>query len=121
MEMRNKNYQIARPILEKARLKIPKSPEILRLAVRLEMEADNKKGAIFILSKALKELPLDGELWSYRIELEPKASRKKIINDALKQCDKDPYVYLSGAKLFWKERKFEKVKRWLDLSIKKDP
>lgn len=63
---------------------------------------------------------MDGELWSYRIELEPKVSRKKIINDALKACDKDPYVYLSGAKLFWKERKFEKVKRWLDLSIKKD-
>lgn len=66
-------------------------------------------------------MPDDGELWSLKIELEPKATRKKILNEALKKCENDPYVYISVAKLFWKERKFEKVRRWLDFSIKKDP
>jgi len=42
MEMRVGNYQGARPLLEKARLKIPKNPLLLRLAVRLEMECNNK-------------------------------------------------------------------------------
>lgn len=51
------NFSGARPLLEKARLKIQKSPELLRLAVRLEVECNNKKGASFILSRALKEVP----------------------------------------------------------------
>jgi pre-mRNA-processing factor 6 len=56
-------------------------------------------------------------LWSYAIELEPKATRKKKIVDALNQCQDDAYVNLAVAKLFWKERKYEKVKRWLEKAV----
>ena len=51
------------------------------------------------------------------IELEPKARRKNKMVDAIKSCPEDPYVHLSGAKIFWKERKTEKARKWLEKAI----
>ena len=85
--------------------------------MRLEQKAANKKGAIYNLSKGLKECATDGELWSIAIEMEPKATRKKKIVDALDKCQDDPFVNLSVAKLFWKERKYEKAKKWIEKAV----
>lgn len=62
-----------------------------------------------MLSKGLQECPRNGELWSLAIELEPKNTRKKKSADAVNACVDDPYVYLSTAKIFWKEQKLEKA------------
>jgi pre-mRNA-processing factor 6 len=76
---------------------------------------------MYVLSRGLKECPNDGGLWALAIELEPKATRKKRIVDALKQCPDDPYVNLSVAKLFWKERKIEKTRKWIEKTLLLNP
>jgi len=40
-------------LIEKARSRIPKSPELWVISIKLEMDSGQKKGAIFMLSKAL--------------------------------------------------------------------
>ena len=74
-----------------------------------------------MLAKALQENPTSGELWSIAIELESKSTRKAKIVDALKQCDNDPLVIVSVAKLFWKDKKYEKAKKWFERGIALDP
>ncbi len=56
-------------------------------------------------------------LWSLAIDLEPKANRKKKIKDALNYCENDPYVHASVAKIFWSEKKNEKVRKWLEKAL----
>lgn len=74
-----------------------------------------------MLARALKECPEYNQLWSYAIELEPKATRKKKILEALDKCRQDPYVNISVAKLFWKERKMEKARKWIEKSTFERP
>ncbi len=87
------------------------------LSVYLEYECNNIKGCLFNLSKALKECQTDGILWSLAIDLEPKANRKKKIKDALNYCENDPYVHASVAKIFWSEKKHDKVRKWLEKAL----
>ena len=42
------------------------------------------------------------------------------IADAMKACSKDANVSLAGAKVFWKENKREKAKKWLEKAIELD-
>ena len=83
-------------------------------AIKLEMDAGQKKGAVFMLSKALQECPRNGELWSLAIELEPVTTRKKKSGEAVEICVDDPQVYLSTSKIFWKEQKpvAAQLSRW---------
>lgn len=53
-----------------------------------------------------------GELWSLAVENEPKRTRKAKIVDAMKKGENNPYVVLSIAKIFWKEKKIEKARKW---------
>jgi len=79
----------------------------------LELEDQNKKGALFMLARGLKECPLCGELWALAIELEPKSTRTKKIMDALNACEEDASISLAAAKFFWKERKLDKALKWI--------
>ncbi|EGR31141.1 pre-mRNA splicing factor, putative [Ichthyophthirius multifiliis] len=121
LEMNHRFFPRARPILEKSRVKLPKCPELWCIAVELETQAENKKGARYMLARGLKECPDYSQLWSYAIELEPKATRKKKIVEALDKCRQDPYVNISVAKLFWKERKMEKARKWIQKSLLERP
>lgn len=51
------------------------------------------------------------------LRLNQKPREKKKIVDALNACQDDPYVNLSVAKLFWKERKNEKARKWIEKAI----
>jgi pre-mRNA-processing factor 6 len=64
---------------------------------------------------------LNGELWSLAIELEPKNTRKKKSADAVTLCVDNPHVYLSTAKIFLKEGKIEKARRWLEKALILEP
>ncbi|EAR98979.1 Pre-mRNA splicing factor, putative (macronuclear) [Tetrahymena thermophila SB210] len=121
LEINHKYFARARPVLEKFRVKLPKNPELWCTAVQLEIEAENKKGARYMLARALKECPDYTQLWSYAIELEPKATRKKKTSEALEKCRQDPYVNVSVAKLFWKERKMDKARKWIEKSTFERP
>ena len=117
LEAKTGNIAKARSILEKARLKNPGTSELWYTAVKLEEMADNPKGAKFTLSKGLQESPKTGELWALAIEMEPRASRTAKSVEAMKNCDNDPYVILAVAKLFWKEKKYEKTEKWLERCV----
>lgn len=66
-------------------------------------------------------MPNSGELWSLAVENEPKRTRKAKIVDAMKKGENNPYVVLSIAKIFWKEKKIEKARKWLERSLALDP
>ena len=52
-----------------------------------------------------------------QIELEPAATRKPQVNNALKANDKDSDLFLAIAKVFWVERKPEKIRKWIKNAI----
>jgi len=111
------NFAKARSIWEKARIKNPNSSELWYYAVKLEERDGNPKGAKYMLSKGLQECPKNGELWALAIEIEPRHLRTAKSVEAMKNCDNDPYVILAVAKLFWKEKKFDKTEKWLERCV----
>ena len=117
LEAKTGNIAKSRSILEKARLRNLGTSDLWYSAVKLEELADNPKGAKFTLSKGLQESPKNGELWALAIEMEPKSSRTAKSVEAMKICDNDPYVILAIAKLFWKEKKFDKTEKWLERCV----
>ena len=112
-----KNFPRARSILENAKVRIKKNVDLWITCINLERKAENLEGALYFIAKGLQELPDSGELWALAIELEPKATRKTKIVAALKNCENDPLVLTSVGKLFWKEKKLEKAKRWVERAI----
>ena len=50
------------------------------------------------------------------VENEKKRTRKAKIVDAMKKGENDPYIVLSIAKIFWKEKKLDKALKWYNLN-----
>ena len=46
------------------------------------------------------------------VQFEQKRTRKAKIVDAMKKGENNPYIVLSIAKIFWKERKFDNARKW---------
>ena len=113
MEINLGNYTKARTLLQKGRIKLPKNDILWYETICLEVRADNLKVATNLCSKALQQCPKSGKLWSLAIELEPVQNRKAKAVQAIKELDQDPHVCISLAKLFWKEKKYDKTQRWL--------
>ena len=113
MEQSLENYSKARTILQKGRIKLPKNDLIWIESIYLEIRAENIKVATHLCSKALQAWPESGRLWSLAIELEPIKQRKSKALQAIKAWEQDPYVAISLAKQFWKEKKYDKTQRWL--------
>lgn len=111
------NFAKARSVWEKARIRNPNNTDLWYSAVKLEERDNNIKGAKYMLSKGLQECPKSGELWALAIEMEPRHLRTAKSVEALKNCDNDPFVILAVAKLFWKEKKFEKTEKWLERCV----
>jgi len=121
LEEKLKNCPKARSIWEKARLNNPGNSDLWYTAIRLEEHDNNPAGSKYMLSRGLQECSKSGELWALSIEMEPKQLRNAKSVEALKHCDNDPYVILAVAKLFWKDRKYEKARKWLDRAIQINP
>jgi pre-mRNA-processing factor 6 len=45
--------------------------------------------------------------------LEPTVSRKTKASDALKKIEDSPWIFLEISKVFWKEKKYEKTRKFL--------
>ncbi|KAG5462649.1 MAG: hypothetical protein BJ554DRAFT_4234, partial [Olpidium bornovanus] len=113
----------ARAILERGRLLNPKVPEMWVEAIRNKKK--RKKGmltarAVFTHT-ALQECPNSGLVWSEAILLEQRNQRRSKSVDALKKCDNDPHVFITVARLFWQERKYEKARGWFQKAVKLNP
>lgn len=116
-----KKFARARSILENAKVRIKKNIDLWVTCINLERKADNIEGALYFTAKGLQEVPESGELWALAIELEPKATRKTKIVAALKNCDNDPLVLTAVGKLFWKEKKLDKARRWVERALALSP
>jgi len=136
----------ARLILESARRKHPTCPEIWLESVRLERRAaviaattaansslnnldsdsapllpTSYKAADLLLAKALQACPNSGILLAEDIDSAQKGQQKSKSLDALKKADNDPHVVLSVARLFWRDRKYEKAQKWFDRAVLLSP
>lgn len=137
LEEKANKWTRARAILEKARQKLPKVDVLWEESVWLEeriaksqrpLSTDNQllskttsKSALSVLAKALQECPDSGRLWAVAIELEPAKQRRARSVDALTRCDRDPYVMVAVARLFWGENKIEKARSWFQRAVALDP
>eukprot|EP00871_Galdieria_phlegrea_P002713 jgi/Galph1/3442/GphlegSOOS_G2112.1 len=129
----------ARAVLERARQKLPKNESLWEESIWLEervhrrqLGQDMEKGLVnsrmntskstmTTLSKALQECPDSGRLWALAIELESSKQRRARSVDALTRCDRDAYVMISVARLFWGERKIEKARSWFRRAVSVEP
>eukprot|EP00941_MAST-03F_sp_MAST-3F-sp1_P000393 g393.t1 len=136
LEKRTSNIIRARSILERARIKLPKNPEIWMEAIRLELSGDSeetknpsallvcKERALKLLSRALQQCPKSGQLWAANIALTNKKQQKTRSADALRNCgSSDPFVVLAVAQLFWCQNptKVEKARKWFNRAVALGP
>ena len=111
----------ARSILELARLKNGKTPDLWLAAVRLERRHGNRKLAENLSAKALQECPESGELWADEIFAAPRPARKGKSLEALKRCDNNAHVIVAVSKLFVAEQKRVKARKWFTRACALDP
>ncbi|KAL9188631.1 hypothetical protein ACHAXT_007009 [Thalassiosira profunda] len=110
----------SRSLLELARLKNAKNPELWLEAIRLERRAGNEKLAVSLMARALQECPSSGLLLAENISTSPRAEQKAKSADAIKRRPDDPYVIAAVAGLFASERKHEKARKWYERAVKLD-
>ncbi|KAI8902047.1 PRP1 splicing factor, N-terminal-domain-containing protein [Globomyces pollinis-pini] len=111
----------ARVVLERARILNPKCAELWTEAILVEKRAGNTSMAKALLAKGLQECPKSGSLWCEAILMEIRPQRRARSSDALKNCENDPEVVTTIARLFWSERKFDKARNWFTRAIKTNP
>ena len=121
LEERMKGVSKARGMIELARLKMPKNDLIWLEAVRLERRNGNMKLVENLMARALQECPNSGVLWAEEIMHCPHAQQRSKSVDALKKCDNDPHVIVALARLFEKDRKYAKARKWFDRAVTLNP
>jgi len=110
----------ARSLLELARLKNAKNPELWLEAIRLERRAGNEKLAVSLMARALQECPSSGLLLAENISTSPRVEQKSKSADAIKRRPDDPRVISAVAGLFASERKHDKARKWFERAVKLD-
>ena len=110
----------ARSLLELARLKNAKNPELWLEAIRLERRAGNEKLAVSLMARALQEVPSSGLLLAENISTSPRVEQKSKSADAIKRRPDDPRVIAAVASLFATERKHDKARKWFERAVKLD-
>lgn len=121
LEERIRGPNKSRSMLELARLKMPSNDVLWLEAVRLERRAGNDKLAESLIAKALQQCPTSGILWAEDIMTCPKPAQRSKSVDALQKVDSDPYVVTAVARLFEKDRKFPKARKWFERAVALDP
>ncbi|KAJ1772746.1 U4/U6 x U5 tri-snRNP complex subunit Prp1 [Coemansia sp. RSA 1813] len=112
----------ARAILERARVYVPRNPQLWLEAVCLECDIagnNEPKVARTLLTRAIQECPKAGALWAQAILLEPRTQRKAKSVDALKNTS-DCALIVMVARLFWSERRLEKARSWFERATRTD-
>jgi pre-mRNA-processing factor 6 len=124
VQMKMKNWEKARAILERGRIRHPKDENLWWKGLLLEMEqhGPNSPAATLSLSRAIQACPGSGLLWSYAIATEPAVTRYSKCTTALQSCPADPLVVNAVAKFFWRgPRQFDKGRKWFESAIKLGP
>lgn len=120
-EIRQQKYTKARSLLEKGRLRNLGAELLWLKGVEVEMLDGSERLAHHLMSKALQECPTSGLLWAKAIELEPKQGQNAKSVDALKKCENDAHVIIAVAKLFWRDAKNAKARKWFNRAVTLNP
>jgi len=102
----------ARSLLESGRQRYPKLDLIWLESIRLEARHGNDAAADSVLAKALKAVPTSGLLWGEKIQRTPRAQQRGVAMQAIRTLDRDPIIITRVAQLFWRERRYDKARRW---------
>lgn len=121
LEEQSTSVTKARSVLERGREENPAEPELWVEAIRLEARAGNEKLVENTVAKALQSCPNSGLVWAEHIARQPKSGQKRASQDAVKKLDSDPHVIVQVARFFWRERRYEKVRRWMNRAVALDP
>ena len=121
LEERLKGDTKARSLIEIARLKLAKNEFLWLESIRLERRTGNEKLAESLMAKALQECPNSGILWAEDLITCHKAQQKSKSVDALKKCDNDPNVIVAVGRLFEKDRKYTKARKWFSRAVTLNP
>jgi len=121
LELQCNNTTKARSVIEKARLRNPKNPDLWLKSIRIESDAGLEDIAKAVLARSLQECPNAGVLWAEAIFMVPRPQRKTKSVDALKHCEHDPTVLLAVTRLFWADRKLQKCRDWFARTVKLEP
>eukprot|EP00438_Fugacium_kawagutii_P008197 Skav212249 [mRNA] locus=scaffold999:89849:95775:- [translate_table: standard] len=89
--------------------------------VEVELLDGSERLSHHLMSKALQECPTSGILWAKAIELEPKQGQNAKSVDALKKCENDAHVIIAVAKLFWRDGKNAKARKWFNRAVTLNP
>lgn len=111
----------ARSLIDLARRDFPANELLWLETTRIERRNKNEKVADDLMAKALKECPNSGILWAEELLTCQKHSQKSKSIDALKKCNDDPFVITAVARLFERDRKIEKARKWFNRAVTLDP
>lgn len=111
----------ARSLIELARLKNPKDDKLWLETIRLERRHNNDKLAENLMARALQECPNSGILWAEEVLTCPKPQQKSKSMDAIKKCNDDPVVITAVARLFERDKKIHKARKWFNRAVTLDP
>ncbi|KAL7713372.1 Pre-mRNA-processing factor [Entamoeba marina] len=111
----------ARALFEKAKIKNPKSAQLMLEFIHFEKGCGNKKIADTLMATGVRECNDAGILWAEIVNTVPFNKRKTECLNALKNCGNDAYVVFAAAKYFYGERKREKALNWLNKAVTINP
>lgn len=111
----------ARSMAEMARLRLAANDEIWLESIRIERRSGNEKLAETNMAKAIRECPSSGILWAEDLTTCPKPAQKQKSVDALKKCDNNPNVILAVGRLFEKDKKTAKARKWYERAASLNP
>lgn len=121
LEERLRGVTKARSMAEMGRLRLPKSEAVWLESVRLERRNGQEKLAESVAVKGLQECPDSGVLWAQELLTCPRAAQKQKSVEALKRCDQSPEVVCAVARLFERDRKTDKARKWFERAVALQP
>jgi pre-mRNA-processing factor 6 len=121
LEERHRGTNKARSLAELARLRLPLSDEVWLESIRLERRAGADRLAETLMAAALKACPSSGLLWAEDVLAAGRGQQKQRSMEALKHCETSPLVVCAVARLFERDRKAEKARKWFERAVSLDP
>ena len=111
----------ARSVLELGRLHAASSAPLLLEAIRLERRHNLDKLADALIAKGKQECSPAGLIWAEDLLTCGKPAFKTKSIDALKSCDNDAHVILAVARIFIRDKKIDKARKWLQRACQLNP
>ena len=115
------NANKARIGFRKGSFVFPQSATLMIEAIRLERRYNFDKLADALIAKGKQECSPAGLIWAEDLLTCSKTAFKTKSIDALHNCDNDPHVILAVARIFVRDKKVEKARKWFQRACELNP